>query len=269
MPERAAVIDLHCHLLPAVDDGSRSVDQSVRVLAHFAASGITDVCLTPHLLASQASAGIPESHDRAFQRLTAAAGDAVRLHRGAEVMLDRPLPPRAAENPAIRLAGTRYILVEFPRLVTAETVATALTHVVKLGLRPLLAHPERYSSCSVGAAQRWKAAGAVLQLDATTLLASRRAASEPVRCWPPGSAISWRATITETTARSLPFATRWPARAPRSRPRSWPSEIPGPFWRIARSSQSSRPRSSSPSGAGFAASSIRPMDDPVRVIDFG
>jgi tyrosine-protein phosphatase YwqE len=167
------VIDLHCHLLPAVDDGSRSVDQSVRVLAHFAASGITDVCLTPHLLASQASAGIPEAHDRAFQRLTAAAGDAVRLHRGAEVMLDRPLPPRAAENPAIRLAGTRYILVEFPRLVTAETVATALSHVVKLGLRPLLAHPERYSSCSVGAAQRWKAAGAVLQLDATTLLASQ------------------------------------------------------------------------------------------------
>ncbi len=167
------MIDLHCHLLPGVDDGSRSVDQSLRVLGQFAAGGITDVCLTPHLLASQAASGIPEAHDRAFERLSASAGDAVCLHRGAEVMLDRPLPPRAAENPSIRLGGTRYILVEFPRLVTAETVETALAHVVKLGLRPLLAHPERYSSCSTGAAQRWKAAGAVLQLDATTLLASQ------------------------------------------------------------------------------------------------
>lgn len=167
------MIDLHSHLLPGVDDGSRSVEQSLRVLGSFAGLGITDVCLTPHLLASQASAGAPESHDRAFARLTAAATNAVRLHRGAEVMLDRPLPPRAAENPAIRLAGSRYILVEFPRLVTVDTVAAAMGHVAALGFRPLLAHPERYSSCSVVAAQRWKAAGAVLQLDATTLLAPR------------------------------------------------------------------------------------------------
>ena len=90
--------------------------------------------------------------------------------REARIRVDRalesagyPLPPRAAENPSIRLGGTRYILVEFPRLVTAETVETALAHVVKLGLRPLLAHPERYSSCSTGAAQRWKAAGAVAE----------------------------------------------------------------------------------------------------------
>jgi protein-tyrosine phosphatase len=173
MPEQRAVIDLHSHLLPGVDDGSRSVEQSLRVLGRFAESGITDVCLTPHLLASQASAGVPDAQDRAFERLSAAAGDAVRLHRGAEVMLDRPLPPRAAENSAIRLGGTRYILVEFPRLVTAETVEAALRHVAGLGLRAVLAHPERYSSCSVGAAQRWKATGAVLQLDATTLLASQ------------------------------------------------------------------------------------------------
>ena len=167
------MIDLHSHLLPGVDDGSRSVEQSLRVLGHFADVGVTDVCLTPHLLASQASAGAPASHDRAFARLAAAATSAVRLHRGAEVMLDRPLPPRAAANPAVRLGGTRYILVEFSRLVTADTVASALSNVAGLGLRPLLAHPERYSSCSVGAAQRWKAAGAVLQLDATTLLAPR------------------------------------------------------------------------------------------------
>lgn len=164
------MIDLHSHLLPGVDDGSRSLEQSLRVLRQFSEAGVTDVCLTPHLLASQASAGVPDAHDRAFAKLSGGSGHSVQLHRGAEVMLDRPLPPKAAGNPAIRLAGTRYILVEFPRLVTSETVEAAMAHVTGLGLLPLLAHPERYSSCSVGAASRWKAAGARLQLDATTLL---------------------------------------------------------------------------------------------------
>jgi protein-tyrosine phosphatase len=167
------VIDLHSHLLPGVDDGSRSVEQSRRVLAEMAASGVTDLCLTPHVLASQAPAGVPREHDRAFTALTAGDPVPVRLHRGAEVMLDRPLSEEAAADPAIRIAGTRWILVEFPRLVTAETVENALAHVVKVGLLPLLAHPERYSSCSPGTAWRWRKTGARLQVDATTLLSPR------------------------------------------------------------------------------------------------
>ena len=46
------MIDVHSHLLPGVDDGSRSVEQSVEVLGRFAAAGVTDVILTPHIKAS-------------------------------------------------------------------------------------------------------------------------------------------------------------------------------------------------------------------------
>jgi protein-tyrosine phosphatase len=167
------MIDLHSHLLPGVDDGSRSVEQSVRVLSELMALGLTDVCLTPHLVASKAGDGIPLAHDRAFDALSAAAPAGVRLHRGAEVMLDRPLTPEAAANPAIRLGGTRYILVEFSRIVPVSTVESALRTVSELGLVPLLAHPERYSSCSVASAKRWRATGALLQVDATTLFAAQ------------------------------------------------------------------------------------------------
>ena len=61
--------DLHCHLLPAVDDGSKSVGQSVAVLLAFKSQGITGVCLTPHLLASEAAAGVPAVHQAAFRKL--------------------------------------------------------------------------------------------------------------------------------------------------------------------------------------------------------
>jgi protein-tyrosine phosphatase len=167
------VIDLHSHLLPGIDDGSRSVEQSVRVLERFAADGLTGVCLTPHLLASKASLGVPESHHRAFEALRAAAPAEVTLYRGAEVMLDRPLEAQVAEDRRLTLNGSRYILVEFSRLVAAQTVEHALSNVLAIGLVPVLAHPERYKCCHPLAVRRWKSLGALMQVDGPTLLSSR------------------------------------------------------------------------------------------------
>lgn len=163
------MIDLHSHLLPAVDDGSRTVEQSVSVLRRMAELGITDICLTPHLRANETVDAPPDRHDDAFAALRAEAPDRPRLHRGAEVMLDRPLPLEPDRMRRITLGGTQYILVEFPRLVAVEAVTNALTRVRDAGLIPVLAHPERYGSCSVEAVAYWRSLGARMQVDATTL----------------------------------------------------------------------------------------------------
>ena len=167
------MIDLHSHLLPAVDDGSRSVGQSVKVMKEMAEQGVTDVCLTPHLRAGQLAAAPPRSHDEAFEALRAAAPPLPRLHRGAEVMLDRPLPIGGDDIRRCTIGGTRYILVEFPRMVAYDTVTIALGRVVDAGLLPLLAHPERYNCCSPDAVTRWRELGARMQVDATTLLSTQ------------------------------------------------------------------------------------------------
>ncbi len=164
------MIDLHSHLLPGVDDGARSAEQAVEVLERMATSGVTDVCLTPHLLASTLGRGIPSTHDRAYAALMKQAGEMPQLHRGAEVMLDRPVEPCVASERTATLGGSRYLLVEFPRLVVFSAVIQALGRVIEIGLIPVLAHPERYACCSVGAVQRWKELGALMQVDATTLL---------------------------------------------------------------------------------------------------
>ncbi len=167
------MIDLHSHLLPRVDDGSRSIEQSVEVLTRFAAQGVTGLCLTPHLLASQAASGPPAAHDLAFAALGMAVPDGLRLYRGAEIMLDRPLDTNVASDRSVTLNGSRYILVEFQRLVAAQTVDHALALVVAIGLVPVLAHPERYRCCQPDAVTRWKAAGALMQVDGPTLLSPR------------------------------------------------------------------------------------------------
>jgi protein-tyrosine phosphatase len=164
------VIDLHSHLLPSVDDGSRSVAQSVKVMKNMAAHGVTDVCLTPHMRASLLGGPPPGTHEEGFAALEAAAPPAPRLHRGAEVMLDRPLPVGGTQLRRYTIDGTRWLLVEFPRMVAYDTVNIALGRVVKAGLFPLLAHPERYTCCSPEAVSRWREMGAAMQVDATTLL---------------------------------------------------------------------------------------------------
>jgi protein-tyrosine phosphatase len=88
-------------------------------------------------------------------------------------MLDRPLTRPVALARNVTLGGSRYILVEFPRLVGYDTVTHALSQVAGLGLIPILAHPERYSSCSVDSVRYWRSLGAKMQVDATTLLASQ------------------------------------------------------------------------------------------------
>lgn len=167
------MIDLHCHLLPGVDDGSRTVDQSLGVLREMARHAVTDICLTPHLTATEANRGIPPRHDEAWALLSAGWAGKPQLHRGAEVMLDRPLDASVARERRVTLAGTRYILVEFPRLVADSTVRRALQDTVDIGLVPVLAHPERYACCSPDLVREWRSLGALMQVDATTLLSSR------------------------------------------------------------------------------------------------
>jgi len=167
------VIDLHCHLLPGVDDGSRTVAQSAAVLGRMAELGIEGICLTPHLLASDAPAGVPIGHDRIFEDLRPHIPPGVTLYRGAEVMMDRPLEPRVGQDRAVTLNHTRYLLIEFPRLVTAHAVEQALMGVTAAGLVPLIAHPERYQCVNVTLALRWKELGALLQVDGPTLLSPR------------------------------------------------------------------------------------------------
>jgi protein-tyrosine phosphatase len=162
------MIDLHTHLLPGVDDGSHTVEQSVEVLERFVTQGVKSVCCTPHLRASEAGSPPCDALDDLLAELRDAAPPAITLARGFEVLLDIPEPDLA--DRCLGIAGTRYVLVEYHRRVTAEVSVAVLRHVARQGRVPLLAHPERYAVCSPELAVAWHEAGAVLQVEATALL---------------------------------------------------------------------------------------------------
>jgi protein-tyrosine phosphatase len=166
------MIDLHCHLLPNLDDGSRSAEQSAAVLDHFIAAGVTGVVLTPHLAASAISArgeSAVERRAEAFAELQRNAPPKIRLSLGFEIMLDQPMPVLALGDRRFALAESRYYLVEFPLSIVGQFATAALGQMTRAGVIPIVAHPERYQACSPAVVAEWRAVGARIQVDATTL----------------------------------------------------------------------------------------------------
>jgi protein-tyrosine phosphatase len=163
------VIDIHSHLLPAVDDGSPSVEVSVAVLTRFAEQGIERLVCTPHLKASQVDIVPHEAYAERFAELVAAAPPRPVLARGWEIMLD--VPGADLRSPALALGGSAAVLIEFPHTGVPTGATQELFRLRASGLVPVLAHPERYFGCTVDLVREWRQIGVVMQVDGLALAA--------------------------------------------------------------------------------------------------
>lgn len=166
------MIDIHSHLLPGIDDGSGSVEQSVRVLEAFRADGVTDVVLTPHTSVTALTDDVEDElaqRGEVFNVLRSAAPPVPRLHLGFEIMLDEASPAAMLADRRLTLAGSRYLLVEVGMGERPSRIAELLAAAASEGMVLVVAHPERYWHCSVADIASWRERGARLQLDATTL----------------------------------------------------------------------------------------------------
>lgn len=166
------MIDLHSHLLPGIDDGSRSIQQSIQTLRHLIGAGVTDLAVTPHLRAVDIGTRGEDSIERRdllLEELRAQAPEGIRLHAGFEIMLDGPLPDYALADRRYALAGSQYYLVEFPTSVGPTPATAALAALRQAGVTPVVAHPERYHVCTVRDFTSWVGIGCALQVDATTV----------------------------------------------------------------------------------------------------
>jgi protein-tyrosine phosphatase len=168
------MIDLHSHLLPGVDDGSKSIEASVAVLQKFASEGVECVVLTPHLNASRIADAPYERHVEILTELRAAAPAAPELLLGWEIMLDEP--NRDLRAPHLALGGSKAVLVEFPLSGVPAQGGDELYRIRCSGVVPVLAHPERYWGCTARLVEGWRRAGAVIQMDTAGLAGRGRIA---------------------------------------------------------------------------------------------
>jgi protein-tyrosine phosphatase len=200
------VIDIHSHLLPGVDDGSSNIETSVAVLQRFARHGIEVLVCTPHLEASRADQAPYEHNRELLAELVAAAPPIPELRLGWEIMLDRPGCDLRA--PELSLGGARAVLVEFPRAYLPVGTTEELDRISRTGVVPVVAHPERYYGCTLDTVRAWRDAGAVIQTDATMLLA-RGPMTELARSLLAAGLIDCLASDNHGDRRSLAAARVW------------------------------------------------------------
>jgi protein-tyrosine phosphatase len=140
------MIDVHLHLLPAVDDGAASIDISIEMLRLASSLGFTSLVATPHLdgpLLPAYEAKVREAHSTVLAAAES-NGIPIAIDLGYEIQLSPDLPGRLASGERCRLADSTTVLVELPFSAWPNYAEQTLFAIQTLGLTPLLAHPERY-----------------------------------------------------------------------------------------------------------------------------
>ena len=137
------MIDWHCHILPAIDDGPETLAESLEMARILAAVGFRQVHCTPHAILGRFD-NRPSQVRKAtvlLQKELDATGIPLSLSPGMEYYLDEYFPV-LLERPQT-LGDSRMLLVEIPSQASAELVLDNIERILQRGYVPLLAHPER------------------------------------------------------------------------------------------------------------------------------
>lgn len=139
------MIDIHSHILPSLDDGARDLDDSLRLAQLAVEEGITAIIATPHHENGNYLNPASAVHDaaQALQSALQERNIPLDLHIGQEIRVFGNLLSDYDEGLLLTLAGSAYLLLEFPSGDIPRDIANLLYELKLLGITPIIAHPER------------------------------------------------------------------------------------------------------------------------------
>ncbi len=138
--------DIHSHILYGIDDGARSLDESVEILKKASARGVTDIILTPHYIHDSiytADISLKKRELLRLKRELKLLNIPINLYLGNEVYIDESISSFLKDISTLN--DSRYILIELPLHNKCLILEEVLYQLKKKGLIPIIAHPERYS----------------------------------------------------------------------------------------------------------------------------
>ena len=169
LPKKA---DLHCHILPYVDDGAFDKAESIELLKMFREQNVETICVTPHL-----RKGMFETPDakiiRQFERLkmrAEAENLQFNLFLSREYHADSLFYGRLKQGKLITIGEGKYILIEYSGRHTFEDIQKSVRRITRFGYLPLIAHVERYNITDTEQIKQLKELGAQIQVNAGSIL---------------------------------------------------------------------------------------------------
>ncbi|MBR3164188.1 hypothetical protein IKF15_02695 [Candidatus Saccharibacteria bacterium] len=143
------MIDLHSHLLPGIDDGSRSFEESLEIARGLAEHNISDLFLTPHYIADSSYVNSRANNKKlltAFQKQLDDAQIDIKLYLGNEIYITPNIKSLLRRRQISPLGGpnSRYLLIELPMSGRFPSYRDIFRDLIDEGYHVVLAHPERY-----------------------------------------------------------------------------------------------------------------------------
>lgn len=169
------MIDIHTHILPDVDDGSGSLEESVQMAELAVSGGVQAIIVTPHRdVPGEAEIPLDTLRSRFLQlrAVLSARTIPLKLYSGMEIFGTPETAERLLKGELTTLAGSHYPLIEFPFANYGTQATEILQSVCDLGVRPIVAHPERYRYVQQdpGRLNLWFDMGCLLQVNRGSLL---------------------------------------------------------------------------------------------------
>jgi protein-tyrosine phosphatase len=140
-------IDIHCHIMPGVDDGAKNLETSLEMLRIASGNNIKHIILTPHHKPMHHNVSYEHNltYTRGLQEAALKAGIEVKLYPGNEVYYSDETFSDLEEGRVRTLADSKYCLVEFHPTNSYRAIHNAVYQVQAAGFFPVIAHVERYS----------------------------------------------------------------------------------------------------------------------------
>lgn len=141
------MLDLHCHILPGIDDGATDLDMALQMARMAADDGIGTIACTPHIypgMYENDATGI-RAAIVAFQAELDQRDIPLRLVEGADVHLDLDLVGKIRDGHVPTIAASRYLLLEPPHHVAPPRFEESIFQLMVAGYIPVITHPERLS----------------------------------------------------------------------------------------------------------------------------
>jgi len=183
-------IDLHNHILPALDDGPVNMDQAVMLARDLVEAGYQTVVATPHTFEGEPAPELILERLNELQAELKRQNLPLKLLPGAEQMIEPDLAGRLAAGEVLTLNQTRYLLLELPMLQPLPVYTEQLLFTLAAeGYRPVIPHPERIFALQRNNRLlfRLHQAGAIFQVTwvAFTEVSALPPGKLPALCWMP------------------------------------------------------------------------------------
>jgi protein-tyrosine phosphatase len=163
-------VDMHSHVLPGIDDGAQTVEESTVLIEAMMALGIKKIIATPHIMADYYR-NTPQTINDALQRLNEhlqATGINIPVQAAAEHYFDEHFL-KLIDNDSLMLINNKYVLFELAFSSKPPNVVGTIQKLTDKGLIPILAHPERYPYLTLPEVEMMKNWGCRIQLNTISL----------------------------------------------------------------------------------------------------